>query len=343
MERKHQISQQFSKKKGYRLLSSLKTRFFLFSSVLTIVAGLTLTIFFLLQTRGVLLKGMVEQAKQLTEILSSSSAIDLYLGNTERLNPLVESFVLYPDVKEIAILDGAGKVLVHTDPKEVGKVYENESKKKIFSLEEPTVRYHELTRKGEKIIEVSALIIPFAGSIIEEAIKNEEGEDKIRSLGRTKISFSLNRFDRQRNYIVAVSLGITLFLMGIAAFVSYLFSSGITHPLQQLVVVAEIVTGGNLAVRAKIESKDEIGQLAHSFNAMVENLHITTEELKAANLFLEERVKERTKDLEKSRDELKKEFDELQRWKKTVVGRELKMIELKKEIAELKEKVNEPC
>jgi len=36
---------------------------------------------------------------------------------------------------------------------------------------------------------------------------------------------------------------------------------------------------------------------------------------------------------------LKKEFDELQRWKKTVVGRELKMVELKNEIAQLKARI----
>jgi len=338
MKREQQMSQQSSKKKGYLLLNSLKTKFFLFSSVLTILIGLTLSIFFLLQTRNVLFKGMIEQVKQLTEILGSSSAIDLYLRNIERLNPLVESFALQPDVKEIAILDDAGKVLVHTDPKEVGKVYEDKYKQKAFASGEPTVHYHEFTTKGEKFIEVSTLIIPPPGSIVEEAIKLEKEENKIASLGRTKISFSLNRLDRQRNYIILLSVVIVLVLLVIAAVISFLFSSGITRPLEQLVTVTEVIAGGNLAVRARIESKDEIGQLAHSFDTMVENLQITTEELKAANLFLEERVRERTKELEESRDELKKEFDELQRWKKTVVGRELKMIELKKEISELKVK-----
>ncbi len=328
-----------SVKKGGRWLNSLKTKLFLFSSFLTGIVGLTLSIFFLLQTRNVLFKGMIEQAEQLTKILGSSSAIDLYLGNIERLNPLVESFALQPDVKDITILDNAGKVLVHTDPKEVGKVYEEEYEQKILAPGESTVHYHESTAKGEKLIEVCTLIVPPSGSIVEEAIKLEKGEGKTSSVGRTKISFTLDRLNRQKNYIIISSLVIIFLLVIIASVISFLLSSGITRPLEQLAVVAEIIAGGNLAVRAKIESKDEIGKLSRSFNTMAENLQITQEELRMANTLLEERVEERTKELEESRDELKKEFNELQRWKKTVVGRELKMIELKNEIAQLKARI----
>lgn len=338
MEKEQQINQQSLVKNGYYLFNSLKTKLFLFSSVLTIVVGLVLSIFFLFQTRSVLLKEMVEQAKQLTEILSSSSAIDLYLGNIDKLSPLVESFALQPDIKYIAIFDNAGRVLVHTDPKEVGKVYQDEVKQEIFASGKSTVHYHEFTRGEEKIIEVCSLIVPPAGSIMEEAIKLEAEENKTRSLGRTKIAFSLNRIDRQKSHIIVLSVVIVFLLVVIAAFVSFFFSSGITRPIEELVRITENMAGGNFAVRVKIDSKDEIGNLVHSFNLMAENLQITTEELKAANLFLEERVKERTKELEESKNELKKEFDELQRWKKTVVGRELKMVELKKEITELKGK-----
>ena len=54
-----------------------------------------------------------------------------------------------------------------------------------------------------------------------------------------------------------------------------------------------------------------------------------TRELQELNETLEEKVKERTK-------ELQDKVDELNRWYKLAVGRELKMIELKKEIERLK-------
>jgi len=69
------------------------------------------------------------------------------------------------------------------------------------------------------------------------------------------------------------------------------------------------------------------------------------QELKAEEI-LEEKVKERTKELEKSKEEIQKAYEEIKRRKeelekvlKAVVGRELRMIELKKRIKELEEKL----
>lgn len=53
-----------------------------------------------------------------------------------------------------------------------------------------------------------------------------------------------------------------------------------------------------------------------------------TRELQELNKTLEKQVGDRTK-------ELKKRLDELERFNKAVVGRELKMIELKKELKRL--------
>lgn len=56
-----------------------------------------------------------------------------------------------------------------------------------------------------------------------------------------------------------------------------------------------------------------------------------TKELQELNTTLEEKVKQRTK-------ELQRKVDELNKWYKLTVGRELKMVKLKKEIEKLKKK-----
>jgi twitching motility protein PilJ len=65
--------------------------------------------------------------------------------------------------------------------------------------------------------------------------------------------------------LIAVILGI-----GIAYWIVSFFSKNLTH----IAEVAQAAASGNYKVRAKIESKDEIGQLATSFNAMLD--YITT-------------------------------------------------------------------
>ena len=65
--------------------------------------------------------------------------------------------------------------------------------------------------------------------------------------------------------LIAVILGI-----GIAYWIVNFFSKNLIH----IAGVAQMAASGNYKVRAKIESKDEIGQLATSFNAMLD--YITT-------------------------------------------------------------------
>jgi twitching motility protein PilJ len=70
--------------------------------------------------------------------------------------------------------------------------------------------------------------------------------------------------------LIAVVLGI-----GIAYWVVSFFSKNLIH----IAGVAQLAASGNYKVRAKIESKDELGQLAVSFNAMLD--YITTALAKA--------------------------------------------------------------
>ncbi|MGP1395870.1 MAG: ATP-binding protein [Inquilinaceae bacterium] len=62
-------------------------------------------------------------------------------------------------------------------------------------------------------------------------------------------------------------------LLGIAL-VGYLLSRQIGKPLTELVTVADRIGGGDLAARADIESRDEIGALAHAFNHMADRLFV---------------------------------------------------------------------
>ncbi len=70
----------------------------------------------------------------------------------------------------------------------------------------------------------------------------------------------------------------------------------------------------------------------------IENLIL---ELEKARNNLEKKVKERTRELEESRNELMSKLEELEKWRKITLGREEKIIQLKEEVEELKEKLEE--
>ncbi|MBN2374370.1 PAS domain S-box protein [bacterium] len=62
----------------------------------------------------------------------------------------------------------------------------------------------------------------------------------------------------------------------ILVFMGLLIARGITRPLIELVGISQKIGKGNLGIDAKVDSDDEIQELASSFNQMTENLKKTT-------------------------------------------------------------------
>jgi diguanylate cyclase (GGDEF)-like protein len=80
--------------------------------------------------------------------------------------------------------------------------------------------------------------------------------------------------------------------------ISQYFSHSLTTPLRELVQATYKIALGELGSKVDVQSTDEIGQLAVSFNRMSSDLFKSRQELVDINLSLEEKVKERTKELE---------------------------------------------
>ncbi len=76
--------------------------------------------------------------------------------------------------------------------------------------------------------------------------------------------------------------------LAIAALLSYLFSGTISRPLILLKQAANRVSQGDLDCRVNIDTRDEIGELAATFNRMVADLKQSTEQLREANRQLHE-------------------------------------------------------
>jgi len=93
-------------------------------------------------------------------------------------------------------------------------------------------------------------------------------------------------------FMIVATLGFFL-IVGI----SYLITSTITRPLSEMVSATQSIATGDLEQRIKVKSKDEIGQLALSFNKMIASLRKMRAELEEWTNTLEQKVKERTEEL----------------------------------------------
>jgi len=107
-----------------------------------------------------------------------------------------------------------------------------------------------------------------------------------------------------RNKVVLSFFGIALLCLFLVLIMYYFITTGITNPLRGMVVATEKIAQGDLSHEVKVQSKDEIGYLALSFNQMIGNLKAAHQELREWGNTLEKRVAERTDALQKAQHQL---------------------------------------
>lgn len=123
------------------------------------------------------------------------------------------------------------------------------------------------------------------------------------------------------------------------------FTRNLVFPLQKIIYWAGVVASGGREQKINVLTNDEISEVIDYSRKMVGELETgrtvleikvqaRTRELRELALSLDEQVKERTK-------ELQKKIEELERFQRVSVGRELRMVELKKEIELLKKQMEE--
>ena len=81
----------------------------------------------------------------------------------------------------------------------------------------------------------------------------------------TEVFTSANQL---RDTLLMISLGLLIIVVVMAILIAHSVSS----PIKELTKISGIIAGGNLSARARISVKDEVGELAQSFNQMTDSL-----------------------------------------------------------------------
>jgi len=111
---------------------------------------------------------------------------------------------------------------------------------------------------------------------------------------------------------------------------SLIVTRQLTKNISKIMLSVREIGKGNLDTTVQVRSKDEMGELADSFRNMAKDLKKFQGEVKKYNLQLEKMVKKRTEELENKNIQLEK-------FNKLAVGREMKMIDLKKKLRKFEE------
>jgi len=122
-----------------------------------------------------------------------------------------------------------------------------------------------------------------------------------RTIGTVRLGLSLKNVDSRLAALLKWRGGLLVVFLFLSTLVIYIFSRRITRPIKQLTDQATQIADGYLDQVIPVDSRDEIGQLAVSFNDMaralkgnIDEKELALAQLRDLNQTLEDRISRRT-------------------------------------------------
>ena len=145
----------------------------------------------------------------------------------------------------------------------------------------------------------------------DEDGNGEFANDEMHGIITVDFNYPLLQFKKERLLIAGASIGITILAILVTTITVSMLLRRVTRPLHQLVNATRAISSGDLSTEIPVQSDNEVGLLASSFNQMARDLKTNIEkkdgyaaELATLNIELEDKVKARTEEIETANREL---------------------------------------
>ena len=209
-------------------------------------------------------------------LVQSREMVESFRGGDESLlQPPLQQVQANTTAQYAMVLGLEGRVLAHTDVSQKGKVYDDEASRRAVNSNVPL--QSELVVGGRRVMDVSCPVWEILGAEEGEAFLRLGRADGTgaRRLGTIRLGLPLDRAldtaDRISKQVLWIVTVINIIAMGISLF----YVRKILRPVRLMAAATERIAAGELGASVPVMSRDEMGELAHSFNRMSQELATT--------------------------------------------------------------------
>jgi len=254
---------------------------------------------------------------RITETVKRSTRYGMLNNRGDEIRQIVSSIGSQPGIEKISIFNKAGEIKSSTDEHElftrVDKTAEACSACHVHDAAEAQGHApipHELSRQERTRIFTDARghrTLSVINPIDNEAVCSNSGchahSADTKVLGMINVRMSLENVDAaisaSRRQMLMSLAGAVVLLSGLFATLIWLM---VHKPVRRLITGTDHVAAGNLDYKIRMGSRDELGELAHSFNRMTGELKRANAEISSWNRTLEERVAKKTVELQQAHE-----------------------------------------
>jgi two-component system NtrC family sensor kinase len=289
-----------------RTLQTLSTKLIvLLLLVMTFVYALSTYISIQVQTSH-LMDNALQSANRTSDIIKSSTHYSMMLNRKEDLYQIIQTIAAEPGIEGIRIYNKKGETMFSNQASEIGTSVDmkGEACYACHSQEKPieSLPYENRMRifTGSTGHRVLGLINPIRNETDCYTAPCHAHPESKTVLGVLDVRMSLKQIDENlaesKWHMVLSALG-TVLIIGVVS--AGFINKVVRRPVRKLIEGTKQVSDGNLEFRTSTDSKDELGDLAASFNKMAADLKQAYDEIKRWSETLEEKVKQKTEELQK--------------------------------------------
>jgi len=245
-----------------------------------------------------------------SDTVARSTRYDMLMADRQGVHRMIENIGKQSGVEVVRIFNKEGKIMFSSNKKETDQYVDKNAEACYIchSAERPLERLS--TSERSRIFQgknhrVLAMITPIYNDPDCYNAACHAHPKELRVLGVLDVGMSLVEVDNQlkRNQVLFIFFTL-IAIFCISSILALFIHRLVTKPVKQLVSATKTVALGNLDVELPVKTKDEIGQLAISFNRMVEDLKKANQQIQSLNIELEKKVEERTRKLRLAREQL---------------------------------------
>ncbi|WP_119461479.1 ATP-binding protein [Rhodospirillaceae bacterium SYSU D60014] len=260
--------------------------------------------------------------------LAYSSELGVFTEDQQLLEASLRGVLGDPDVAYVAIYGEDGRILTRggEDDRQVEAVSEALAPGEQARLVQRRQAFsNRIAGPAGDFIEFLAPILSEQARTPDELLigpldeaRGAVGGPDQRMIGAVRLGLSLEGLEAHVVRLLQLWGSITVVLLSLSLIAIYTLSHRITRPVMRLTHQAKQIAAGVLDQVTQVESRDEIGQLAASFNQMAIALQRNIDEkeqalhrLRELNRTLEDRIRQRTSELEEQSEALQRSLKEV--------------------------------
>jgi two-component system NtrC family sensor kinase len=243
-------------------------------------------------------------AERVSDVIKRSTTDYMLRNDRQGLYHAIQTMAQEPGMIKVRILDQEGRVSYSTDATEVTHVLDKtaESCYGCHNQSQPLARLNRPDRfriyrrgDGQRVLGIITPIENQPGCSNAECHAHPAGQQV---LGVLDTTLSLAKADSQLTAGSTLMLSYTAAAMLLVAILSWLFVWRVVdRPITALRKGTDLLAQGGLGYQIEVRSRDEVGDLATSFNTMSRQMQVANEQIVTWARTLEDRVEEKTKEL----------------------------------------------